>query len=136
MRAIPAARSVTAAAALLFALSAEGCDTRAFTVSGTLRGSATLSALSVSAGSLTPVFTPNTTVYTDLVSFNTDQVTVTATPTTSGATLLINGNAVASGTASPAINLVVGANEIDIVVTNPDGLTQQLYVINVSRAAF
>jgi uncharacterized lipoprotein YajG len=47
----------------------------------------------------------------------------------------VNGTSVASGSASPPINLNVGANTITVVVTAPDGSTTKTYTVTVTRAA-
>src|SRR6185503_4238987 len=47
----------------------------------------------------------------------------------------VNGNAVNSGTASAAINLVVGDNALTIVVKAEDGITTRTYTVTVNRSA-
>jgi hypothetical protein len=46
----------------------------------------------------------------------------------------VNGVAVTSGSASGAINIAVGANTINTVVTAQDGVTTKTYSINITRA--
>lgn len=128
---IPAAVILAAAVPLLAA-----CDGRSVPVSGVLRSAATLSALQLSAGQLAPAFSPSITSYSATVSFATDQITVTPTAATAGATIVVNGAPVPSGKASPPNNLVIGTNQIDVIVTNPDGLSTRTYVIQVTRSAF
>ena len=129
-----ALRALSATLAIAGAFAA--CDGTGSGLTGVLRSSATLSGLSLSSGTLQPVFDPGTTVYTSAVGLATDQVTVTATAGTAGATILIQGATVASGTASQPINLFVGSNQIDVVVTNPDGLSTQTYTITIQRSSF
>jgi len=126
------ALSATLAVATVFA----ACEGAGSGLTGVLRSAATLSSLSLSTGSLQPVFDPATTTYASAVNNATDQITVTATATTPGATILIQGAPVANGAASQPIVLFVGSNQIDVVVTNPDGLSSQTYTITVQRSAF
>ena len=101
---------------------------------------ATLSALTISAGILTPAFDPGTTTYTATVLSGVENVTVTPTASqSSSATITVDGTAVDSG-ASAAIMLTDGTTEgttaIPIVVTPPDGTSSMVtYTINVTRPA-
>ena len=96
---------------------------------------ATLSSLGVSADSLSPSFASAITTYTDNVANDITSIKVTPTVSESHATIMVNGNAVTSGNASGDINLNVGANPINIVVTAQDGITTKTYNISVIRAA-
>ena len=99
---------------------------------------ATPSGLTISSGTLTPVFDSGTTVYTYNVANAVTSVTVTPTLNESHATVTINGNSVASGAASGAINLdniAPATNTIPIVVTAQDAITTKTYTITVTRAA-
>ena len=99
---------------------------------------ATPSGLTISSGTLTPVFDSGTTVYTYNVANAVTSVTVTPTLNESHATVTINGNSVASGAASGAINLdniAPATNTITIVVTAQDAITTKTYTITVTRAA-
>ena len=91
---------------------------------------ATLSALSLSAGWL--AFAPETSAYAAEVPYAVASVTVTPTASDSGATLTVNGVAVASGEPSAAIALPVDETHIPIVVTAPDGTTRT-YTVTVTR---
>ena len=95
---------------------------------------ATLSSLTISAGTLTPVFASGTTGYTDNVANSVTSVTVTPTASQAGATITVNGAAVTSGKASGVINLNAGSNTIMIIVTAPDGTTKDTYTITVNEA--
>jgi hypothetical protein len=92
---------------------------------------ADLSALTSSAGTLSPAF--SATQY----SYNITGVTgnITLTPTGVGKTIRVNGTIVASGTASSSITIPVGITEVLITVTAADGFTSKVYTINVSRAS-
>ncbi|MDP3850418.1 MAG: cadherin-like beta sandwich domain-containing protein [Luteolibacter sp.] len=94
---------------------------------------ANLAGLSLSAGTLTPVFNGGTTSYTASVSNATSAITLTPTTEESHATVTVNGTTVASGNASAPINLAVGGNPIVTAVTAQDGITQQIYTVSLTR---
>src|SRR6202000_1717323 len=79
---------------------------------GPLSNNAALSNLVVSAGTLTPAFAAATLDYADSVPNATTSINVTPTAADAGATITVNGSAVASGTASIDFALLVGANPI------------------------
>ena len=98
-----------------------------------LSSNADLASLTVSAGTLSPAFASGTITYTDSVSNATTLITVTPTLADSTATVKINGNTVASGSASGGIALALGANPpVSIVVTAEDG-TPKTYTLTVTR---
>ena len=101
-----------------------------FTVTA-LSGDDSLSALAVSAGSLSPAFASATLSYTDSVANSVTSVSVTATPTNSKASYALE---VGGAPVTNPIALSVGANPIDIVVSAQDG-AQQTYSLTVNRAA-
>jgi hypothetical protein len=86
---------------------------------GALSSDDTLSALGVSAGTLSPDFASGTTAYTDVLPFDTDSVTVTATTTDPNATEAIT-QADTTGTST-------------VAVTAQDGSTQD-YTVKFSLA--
>ena len=81
----------------------------------------TLSALAVSVGSLTPAFDPATTAYTAAVGLFQTSATVTPTAADPGASITVDGSALASGAASATLALATGPNPVMIVVTAADG---------------
>jgi hypothetical protein len=83
-----------------------------------------LSELSVTGHSIVPAFDPERFSYTLTVPNNVTSVTVVAVAATQGAT--IEGDGIH--------NLIVGANRIAVIVTYPDGATQE-YTITVTRQA-
>ncbi len=113
----------------------DGTTTKTYTIVVTRAASsnADLSALAVSAGTLSPAFASNTTSYAAGVTHATTSITVTPTPADSTATVKVNGTNVTSGNASGAIALNVGANTASVLVTAQDGTTKT-YTINVTRA--
>ncbi|WP_424947399.1 cadherin-like beta sandwich domain-containing protein [Candidatus Spongiihabitans sp.] len=113
---------------------------RASTVTITVTGDvasteATLSALAISPGGLTPEFNSarEDTDYTVTVLNSVASVRITPTVNGDGASVTVNGARVASGQASQAINLQGGINApINIVVTAEAGNTRT-YRITVTR---
>ena len=93
------------------------------TVTPTLSSNTNLSSLTVSAGTLTPVFNPGTSAYTVNVENSVTSVTVGAAVEHLGATIL-------SGTGAHGLN--VGANTINVIVKAEDG-TRKTYTVNVIR---
>ncbi len=94
-----------------------------------------LSALEVSGATLTPAFDSRTFDYATEVANTVTEVTVTPTTARPGATVTVQGQALASGTASAPIDLAVGETSISIVVTARDGVAQRTYTVVVSRRA-
>jgi len=94
----------------------------------------TLSGLAISNGTLAPVFNTNTTAYTVSETNGVTSITITPTATVAGSTIKVNGTAVASGSASGAIPLSLGANTINVVITAQDGVTTSTYTITATRA--
>ncbi|WP_234013895.1 autotransporter domain-containing protein [Cronobacter dublinensis] len=93
---------------------------------------ATLSGLSFSGGALSPTFSAATTSYHATVDYAVSSVTLTPVTAHAAATVTVNGSPVASGAASQAITLSVGANNIGIIVTAEDG-TPKTYNVIVQR---
>jgi hypothetical protein len=126
----------TLAAALCLAAIALACETRDVTLTGILRSpNPGLSALTTSAGTLNPAFAAGTFSYQLVVDVNTPTITITPTVAESGASVTVNGFAVASGAASEPVSLDVGVNTVTIVTTAADGITKQTYTIAVTRTA-
>ncbi|MCL1873767.1 MAG: cadherin-like beta sandwich domain-containing protein [Clostridiales bacterium] len=90
----------------------------------TLSNDANLASISLSAGSLNPVFNANTTGYTVSVPYEVSSITITATTGYPGA--------IVAGTGSK--NLVVGNNPFPIQVTAENGTTTKTYTVTVNRA--
>ena len=111
--------------------------TKTYTVSVTRAGSsdATLGALTISHGTLTPAFDSSKTAYTATVANSVASVTVTPTVNESNATVAVNGSDVTSGSPSQAISLTVGqSTAVNVVVTAQDGSTTKTYTIGVTRS--
>ena len=109
----------------------DGTTTKTYTVTVTraLSTDATLSALALSSGTLSPTFATSTESYTVSVANSVTSTTVTPTRTQGNATVTVNGTSVTSGSASGAISLSVGSNTINVVVTAQDGATTKTYTI-------
>ncbi len=98
---------------------------------------ANLSNLELSGGALNSTFFSSTTSY----SVTTTAPTTTITPTGKDANATIqvrlNGGAYSSitnGVASGSLNLIVGNNTIDVLVTAQDGTTTKTYTVTVVRS--
>jgi len=107
--------------------------TYVITVTRAPSNNADLAALTVSAGSLSPAFSPEKQAYTVSVGNEVKEMTVTAAVYDSTASLKINGVPAASGTPSGAIALPVGNTTISVEVTAEDGYTTKTYQITVTR---
>jgi gliding motility-associated-like protein len=94
---------------------------------------ASLAALLLSSGTLTPAFTPAAINYTAAIDHTVTAITVTPTVNSRGATVKINGVTVASGSPSASLPMAIGTNTITTVVTAPDGVTQKTYTVVVTR---
>jgi hypothetical protein len=90
----------------------------------TASSNADLKALEISAGTLTPAFSPGITEYTVTVPNSVDVLTVSATKADSNAEIGISGSK----------NLKVGENKRYVTVEAPDG-TKKTYTITVIREA-
>jgi ketosteroid isomerase-like protein len=89
--------------------------------------------LIVAQATLTPPFDDDVFDYTAEVANDVDSTTVTPTAADSASVVEVNGFTVASGTASPPIDLAVGENTITIVVTAEDGDTDSYRVVITRR---
>jgi len=113
----------------------DGVTTKTFilTVTRPLPVNAYLSALTLSAGSLSPAFASTTTAYTVSVINEVKWIVVTPRASDPGATITVNGAGVSSGTTSGQIPLSVGSNTISIAVTSSDHASTQTYTLSVTR---
>ena len=92
---------------------------------------ATLSALTLSVGTLSPAFVKDKTQYTASVGHTVTNLTVTPTPTVAQASAEIDGFDARAGY---RVALQVGQNTITVTVTAADGTTQKTYTLTVTRA--
>ena len=97
-----------------------------------ISGNNNLSALNVSAGSLTPPFDFATTTYDVVAPNGTADTTVTATVADSTATLRINGSQATSGVASPKINLASGQQNSIFIVVTAENKVSNTYRVNIT----
>lgn len=95
---------------------------------------ATLSALKISVGALSPAFSSGTTTYTASVANSVSSIDITPTVSDANAKVKINGVAATSG-AAKTLDLYVGKNSIDIDVTSADTTATKTYTVTVTRAA-
>jgi gliding motility-associated-like protein len=108
--------------------------TYTLTVTRAPAASANLSALVLSTGVLSPVFTTNRLSYTASVATGVTSITLTPTAADPTAAITVNGTAVTSGSASAALPLAIGSNTITTVVTAAGGTLVKTYTITVTRA--
>ncbi len=122
-------RTAVVVLVLLLAFTATGCDLifGFFGEGGPEDLSASLFDLSVSDGTLSPVFDPLATDYTVNVDNSVDSITVTGDP--------FDPIAFVSENSGAAQSLDVGSNDIVITVTAADGVTTKNYTVTVIRAA-
>ena len=101
---------------------------------------ATLSGLSLSEGTLNPVFSSSVLTYTADVDYATDQISVTPTKNHGSATVeLLDDDDDAlgddnDGVEGQQVNLKVGSNVIKIKLTAEDTTTTEIYTVTVTRA--
>ena len=116
-------------------VTAPNSTTKTYTVlvnRAALGGNNNLQSLTVSSGTLTPVFAAGTTSYTVDVASGVGSLTVTAAAQDAGASVTING--------SPTTSLLVTLNApgastlVTIIVTAPNSTTKT-YTVTVNRAA-
>jgi gliding motility-associated-like protein len=117
-----------------YATSGAGTAYGAVSSFSTISNNTNLSNLTISSGTLSPVYSAGTTSYTASVAYNVTSVTLTPIREQANATIEIAGTPVTSGTASAAYNLNTGTNTINTVVTAQDGTTKKTYTIMVTRA--
>lgn len=109
-------------------------------ISAATNASARLTGLSLSTGTLSPVFNPEQTVYTAQISEQNNTVTITPVAEESGAIIAVSLNGdpavnVVSGAASLGLNLEIGSNVIAIKVTSSDGMAIRNYSIKITKLA-
>lgn len=97
-----------------------------------------LSGLSLSTGTLTPVFSGSQKDYAATVGGSVGMVKVTPSASTGDATIQVKVNAgtyadVISGSESGALSLIPGPNTILVKVSDTDGLSESIYTIIVTR---
>ncbi len=101
---------------------------------------ASLSNMTISAGTLSPSFSSGTHTYTVSEANGVTSVTVTPTVNEAHATIQVRVNsgsysAVTSGSPSGSLSLNVGDNPIDVLVTAQDGSTTITYTTTATRAS-
>ncbi len=98
-----------------------------------LEGNNSLQSLTVSPGTLNPVFAANTLLYTIDVANTVSSVTVTPALSDPSATMTVNGQATNSGqTRAVPLGPAGGTTDTNIVVTAQNG-TQKTYTVRASR---
>ncbi|MFJ8236266.1 cadherin-like beta sandwich domain-containing protein [Ureibacillus sp. NPDC094379] len=120
---------------IIIVVTALNGSTKTYTITITREASSNdnLSHLTLSQGTLSPIFAPSTTSYTATVENGVSSIDVTAILEDSAASLTINGESVTSGD-SKTVELNVGSNLITIVVTAQNGSTKT-YTAMITRKA-
>ncbi len=122
---------------LTIAVTAVNAATRTYTVlvNRAGPGNANLSALLVSAGSLSPAFNPNTVTYAVTAAGTTTSTMVTAATEVATSSLSINGSPAVSGVAfGPiALNPAGTPTILSIAVRSQDGVTVKTYTVVITR---
>jgi hypothetical protein len=101
-----------------------------------LSTNADLSALTTTAGTITPVFASETTSYTASVSNATTSITVSPTKADANAIIQVQvngGGFTTIATTSDSLALEEGINTVDVNVAAQDGSTLKIYTITVTR---
>jgi len=94
---------------------------------------ANLAGLTLSSGTLSPVFSGSVLTYAVLMPNATTSFTVTPTAASSLAGITVNGTVVASGAASASLGFSGNSATVSIVVTAKDGATNNTYTLNINR---
>lgn len=94
---------------------------------------AMLSALTVSAGTLSPAFSSSIVSYSVSVSSDTRSISLTPVTDDSLASVKVNGKTAASGHGIPVTLAANGNTNISVVVTAEDGATVKTYTVTVTR---
>ena len=119
-------------------VTAQDGATKTYTITVTrtaVSSNADLSILTVSSGTLSPVFASGMTAYTVSVGYSISALTVTPTAASVLASgITVNTSVVATGAESQAIPLSVGTNTVTVVVTAQNGTTKS-YTVTVTRTS-
>ena len=94
---------------------------------------ADLSSLSVTDGTLSPVFDPDTYLYSVKVARSVEKVRIKFTGQNDKIKIKIGDNEYTSGQQSDYINLDLGANLVQVIVTAEDGKTKVTYTLSIIR---
>lgn len=108
-------------------------STQAYRVTVIRGTNASVNALALSAGGLSPAFAPAVTAYTVATGLSTETTRVTATLSDAASALTINGAAATSGVPSPPIPLSVGATAI-LIGVRAQNETTKTYTVVATRA--
>lgn len=125
---------------IAFVVTAEdGLATTTYTLdvtreAGSLSSDSTLSSLTVSAGTLTPAFDPEVTMYSVTVGYEVETLSLTPTASNANATIkTMTSEVVPSGVATVPVNLNVGYNSFMFQVWAEDNSGVKTYIIGVTR---
>jgi hypothetical protein len=111
-----------------------GSSTAIISLAVGLPSDVNLKNLTVTAGTLSPVFTQQTTAYSVNVPNATTSISIAAAANDTSASVKVNGTTSVAGLVTTAIALTVGTNTIPILITAEDGTTKT-YTITATRAS-
>ena len=114
-------------------VSPDSTNCKSYSVTVIRSGNAYLSNLTLSNASLSPLFNENINSYTAEVDNSVTSITVTPTAQDTTSIIYIYGAVVPSGSASQAIDLVIGTNAITVLVQSIAG-DSMAYTVTVTRA--
>ncbi len=117
----------------------DGDTTRTYiiTVNDELSNNAFLSEINPSTGLFLPVITDGEVAdngYLSTASFISDTISFIPVLSDPNASMTLNGFSIGSGDTSSELNLIVGDNNMEIVVTAEDGVTTSTYRLNIKRS--
>jgi len=113
---------------------ADGVTTKTYSVNVTRSAyDVRLAGLTLSSGTLSPVFDPENETYTANVPAGTDTITLTPIVSNPEASIKINGSTVTSGSSSSSITLTNGVNLITVIVKAADSTTTKTYQVSINR---
>lgn len=116
---------------------ANGQSTGSYTLTvtrGPLSSNAGLASLGLTGATLSPAFSATISSYRSVVAYPASSITLTPTSADFLATIKVNGNPVASGSAVVQA-LAPGNNAITVSSIAEDGITQRNYTLNVYRTS-
>ncbi|MCS3732494.1 cadherin-like beta sandwich domain-containing protein [Mucilaginibacter dorajii] len=112
---------------------ADGVNTQVYALNVTrLAPDATLAALTLNNGTLSPAFSGANTNYTALVDNSVSVISVKPVAIDPGLVITVNGVS-PDNAGNVNVSLNTGANTITTVVTTPDGIATSTYTLTVSR---
>ena len=117
-------------------VTAEDKTTNTYTITvnrNILKDIADLCDLTLSVGTLDPIFDSNTISYKVAVGHSVESITFTPVTIDAAASVKVDGTTVENGELPAPVSLDIGDNIIPTVVTAEDGVSTKTYMVNVNR---